>query len=118
MDVFMMIRRKKTTIFTDAKETTLVGELKRMIEGILKVPLADQRLYNKDNQLMEDDRTLQDCGITVQTAKAQCPAQLGLAIRENNGDFESLDLTPYSLPPDLPDVMKNQDAANGQDQLA
>lgn len=38
MDVFMMIRRKKTTIFTDAKETTPVYELKKMIEGILKVP--------------------------------------------------------------------------------
>lgn len=113
-----MIRRKKTTIFTDAKETTPVHELKRMIEGILKVPPRDQRLYNKDNQLMEDERTLQECGITVSTAKAQCPAQLGLAVRENNGDFEQLELTPYSLPPDLPDVMKNQDAANGQDQLA
>jgi hypothetical protein len=29
----MMIRRKKTTIFTDAKDTTLVLELKKMIEG-------------------------------------------------------------------------------------
>lgn len=28
-----MIRRKKTTIFTDAKDTTTVLELKRMIEG-------------------------------------------------------------------------------------
>lgn len=29
----MMIRRKKTTIFTDAKDTTPVHELKKMIEG-------------------------------------------------------------------------------------
>lgn len=28
-----MIRRKKTTIFTDAKDTTTVKELKQMIEG-------------------------------------------------------------------------------------
>lgn len=28
-----MIRRQKTTIFTDAKENTSVVELKRMIEG-------------------------------------------------------------------------------------
>lgn len=28
-----MIRRKKTTIFTDAKDNTTVGELKKMIEG-------------------------------------------------------------------------------------
>lgn len=35
-DVFLMIRRKKTTIFTDAKDNTSVGELKKMIEGELK----------------------------------------------------------------------------------
>jgi transcription elongation factor B subunit 2 len=29
-----MIRRKKTTIFTDAKETTNVSELKKIIQGI------------------------------------------------------------------------------------
>lgn len=28
-----MIRRKKLTVFTDAKETTTVLELKKMIEG-------------------------------------------------------------------------------------
>lgn len=28
-----MIRRKKTTIFTDAKDNTTVKELKQMIEG-------------------------------------------------------------------------------------
>lgn len=34
-DVFLMIRRKKLTIFTDAKDTTTVLELKRMIEGVI-----------------------------------------------------------------------------------
>ncbi|XP_055601136.1 elongin-B-like [Uranotaenia lowii] len=112
MDVFLMIRRKKTTIFTEAKETTPVYELKRMIEGILKVPPQNQRLFNRDNQELDYDRTLQDCGITVSAGKAQCPAQIGLAIRGSNGEFEPLDLAPYSMPPDLPDVMKHQDAAN------
>jgi len=32
-DVFLMIRRKKLTIFTDAKDTTTVLELKKIIEG-------------------------------------------------------------------------------------
>lgn len=32
-----MIRRKKTTIFTDAKDNTTVGELKKMIEGMKKL---------------------------------------------------------------------------------
>ena len=44
-DVFLMIRRGKTTIFTDAKESTTVYELKRIVEGILKRAPEDQRLY-------------------------------------------------------------------------
>lgn len=76
-----MIRRKKTTIFTDAKDNTTVGELKKMIEGILKVLPSDQLLYNKNNDIMNDEQQLQDYGITVGTARAQSPAQLGLALR-------------------------------------
>lgn len=139
---------------------------------------------------MEDDNTLQDYGVTVSTAKAQAPAQLGLTCRwvsfssafryesrplshadnsaayttqhtyvcmyvhmfmyvyahtyvdllslhvskvdmefcwqafyycgyrNETGDFETLDITPYSAPPDLPEVMKNQEASNGQEQVA
>lgn len=52
-----------------------------LLSGILKVKPADQRLYNQDNDIMEDDNTLQDYGITMTTAKAQAPAQLGLALR-------------------------------------
>lgn len=37
--------------------------------------------------------------------------------RKENGEFEALDLTPYSSPPDLPDVMKSQDT-NGQEQVS
>lgn len=101
-----MIRRRKTTIFTDAKENTTVAELKRMLEGnneniffflffkkmilnqdaflfagILKVRPLDQRLFNIENDVMDDETTLQDNGITVSTAKAQAPAQLGLVFR-------------------------------------
>ena len=49
MDVFLMIRRKKTTVFLDAKENTKVSDLKRMIEGITKKPPNEQRLYNKED---------------------------------------------------------------------
>ncbi|XP_037948774.1 elongin-B [Teleopsis dalmanni] len=118
MDVFLMIRRQKTTIFTDAKENTSVKELKRMIEGILKVKTQDQQLFNQENEEMLDDNPLQHYGITMASAKAQAPAQLGLAIRSESGNFEPLEITPYSSPPDLPEVMKNQDAANGQEQVA
>lgn len=40
------------------------------------------------------------------------------ARRYDNGVFEELEITPYSSPPDLPDVMKTQDSANGQAQIA
>ena len=45
MDIYMMIRRQKTTIFTDAKENTSVMELKRILEGILKVSPENQKLF-------------------------------------------------------------------------
>lgn len=110
----MMIRRKKTTIFTDAKDNTTVLELKKMIEGILKESPKNQQLFNKDNVLMEDDKQLLDYGITMMTAKAQQPAVLGLALRVDH-EFEKLEMCPYSNPPDLPDVMKNSsDGANGE----
>lgn len=35
--------------------------------------------------------------------------------RDDNGPFEPLDLVQYSVPPDLPDVMKSQES-NGQEQ--
>jgi hypothetical protein len=49
MDVFLMVRRKKSTLFVDAKETTSVLELKRIVEGIVKKPPNQQRLYAKDD---------------------------------------------------------------------
>lgn len=51
------------------------------ILGILKASPGDQQLYNKDNTLMEDDKLLQDYGLTSSTAKAQSPAAVGLALR-------------------------------------
>ena len=100
-----MIRRKKTTIFTDAKETTNVSELKKIIQGITtflldhlklinksdimhsfvltgitKVAPENQRLY-KDERIMEDNRCLADYGLISSTARAQSPASLRLSYR-------------------------------------
>jgi len=102
-----MIRRKKCTIFTDAKENTSVLELKKMVEGILKYAPDDQRLY-KDDTVLDDTKTLADCGFTSSTARAQAPATVGLAIRDGD-NWETLDVVTYSTPPELPDVMKPQE---------
>ncbi|XP_023646839.1 elongin-B [Paramormyrops kingsleyae] len=111
MDVFLMIRRHKTTIFTDAKESTTVFELKRIVEGILKRPPEDQKLF-KDDQTLEDSKTLGECGFTNQTARPQAPATVGLAFRLSDEVFEPLRLDPFSSPPELPDVMKPQDSGS------
>ncbi|XP_076673275.1 transcription elongation factor elongin B isoform X2 [Andrena cerasifolii] len=110
-----MIRRKNMTIFTDAKDNTVVLELKKVIEGILKIPPANQQLFNKDNVLMSDTKFLSDYGLTSVTARPQSPALIGLAVRQRDGQFEPLEMTPFSVPPDLPEIMKSQ-LTNGQDQ--
>jgi len=45
-----MVRRKKTSIFLDAKESTTVSELKKMVRGITKRGIEDMKLY-KDEQV-------------------------------------------------------------------
>ena len=47
-DVFLMIQRRKLTIFLDAKESTPVIELKKMIQGIIKRPFEDIKLFKGD----------------------------------------------------------------------
>uniref|UniRef100_A0A8C6B7C7 Elongin B n=1 Tax=Monodon monoceros TaxID=40151 RepID=A0A8C6B7C7_MONMO len=64
MDVFLMIRRHKTTIFTDAKESSTVFELKRIVEGILKRPPDEQRLYKM--------RPLRPCASSPSPAHPSC----------------------------------------------
>lgn len=115
----MMIRRKKTTIFTDAKESTPVSDVKKIVEGILKIRPEDQKLF-KDDQPLDDNKTLGDYGFTFATARAQAPATIGLACKQDDGEFEQLEITPLSSPPELPDVMKQQDStsAHAQEQTA
>jgi len=114
-----MVRRKKSTIFLDAKETTTVLELKKMIEGITKVAPGSQQLYNKDDTCMEDDKSLSDYGLSSAVAKAQQPAEVGLAFRDGGSGWEELEKTPYSTPPELPDVMKpGQDSAAQEQTVA
>nr|XP_031303569.1 elongin-B [Camelus dromedarius] len=110
------IRRHKTTIFTDAKESSTVFELKRIVEGILKRPPDEQRLY-KDDQLLDDSKTLGECGFTSQTARPQAPATVGLAFRADDA-FEALRIEPFSSPPELPDVMKPQDSGSSANEQA
>ncbi|XP_057269498.1 elongin-B-like, partial [Pezoporus wallicus] len=64
----------------------------------------------QEDQVLEDSRTLGDCGFTSQTARPQAPATVGLALRTAEEPFEPLRIDAFSSPPELPDVMKPQDA--------
>ncbi|GAB6029701.1 hypothetical protein CHUAL_005424 [Chamberlinius hualienensis] len=108
MDVFLMVRRKKTTLFTDAKETTPIYELKKIIEGVLKISPDNLKLF-KDELELDDSKTLGEYGFTSAIARAQSPATIGLACRLDNGEFEILEVTSLSSPPELPEVMKPQE---------
>jgi len=115
-----MIRRQKTTIFMDAKESTMVLELKKMLQGITKQGADDMKLF-KDDLALEDNKSLGDHGFTSSTARAQAPATVGLAYKTgDDGEFETLDIAALSTPPELPDVMKHQDSASShaQEQVA
>ena len=98
MEVFTMIRRQKSTLFIDAKENSTVLELKKMIEGIIKVPPNHMRLIiDSTKQSMDDDnQTLADCGLTSVAAKAYSPALLYLCYRKSTGgnenDWEPVDV--------------------------
>ncbi|XP_009887028.1 PREDICTED: LOW QUALITY PROTEIN: transcription elongation factor B polypeptide 2 [Charadrius vociferus] len=119
MDVYLMICRHKTTIFTEAKETTAVYELKKMVEGILKRPPEEQWLY-KDHQLLDDDdRTLLDCGLSSQSCCPHVLASVGLALfRPGNGTFEPLCIDPFSSTPELPVVTKSQESGSTSSEQA
>nr|XP_045001140.1 elongin-B-like [Jaculus jaculus] len=116
MDVFLMIWCHKTTIFTDAEESSTVLELKRIVEGILKQPPNEQRLY-KDDPLLDDGKTLGESGFTRQTARPQAPATVRLAFRADDA-FEALRTEPFSSPPELPEVMKPQDSGGSANEQA
>lgn len=95
MEVFLKIEHRKSSIFTEAKESTTVLELKRIVEGIVKRPPEDQLLF-KDNRLLEERKTLRDCGFTSEVAKPQDPAIVTLAFREDA--FQLLHARPFSCP--------------------
>lgn len=110
-NVFMSIRRQKSTYFLDLKESVQVVELKKVLQGIIKVSPDSFALFDSETgKMMEDKLSLADNGLTQHNAKAQCPAQLKLVYRDGES-FEPAELVDYSLPPELPDVMKTHDGA-------
>ncbi len=87
-----MIRHKATTILLDATEETTVSQLKTTLEGIMKHSPDEQQLYKMDNnQALEDNSTLGDCGFRSSNAKAQEPASIGLRFKKGEINFGSFE---------------------------
>lgn len=102
-----MIRRKKQTIFLDTKEDATVGDVKKMLTGILKRPIEDLKL-SYENKILLDNAELRQHF----QGKAHSPASIGLMLKdEQSGKFEELEITSYSDPPELPAAMEKDDDA-------
>ncbi|XP_055335211.1 elongin-B-like [Paramacrobiotus metropolitanus] len=108
--VYLTVRHKKKTIMFFCKETDTVHRVKLTLLPLVKATPENQRLYygsyGSNYGHMEDGMLLSQCGITSLNAKAQQPAELALVLREDSGQFEAVDIVPYSTPPPLPDVMQ------------
>ncbi|NWV06351.1 ELOB protein, partial [Ptilonorhynchus violaceus] len=109
-DVFLMIRRHKTTIFTEAKESSTVLELKRIVQGILHRPPDEQRLYKVP--LKPSGGALKGFGGDLSGGDFGVPGWDSDPSPRffPEESFEGLRIEPFSSPPELPDVMKPQDS--------
>ncbi|CAJ0600362.1 unnamed protein product [Cylicocyclus nassatus] len=117
-ELFFEIVREKQHVFCDAKDTAPVLELKRIVEGVLKIPVTDQvlvRLLDDSNTNflpLDDKKTLAESGFTVNNAKAQTPAMVALMFRGESAPV----IDELSTPPPVPDAMRNE--AHSQDMKA
>eukprot|EP00800_Vazella_pourtalesii_P011873 TRINITY_DN28496_c0_g1_i1.p2 TRINITY_DN28496_c0_g1~~TRINITY_DN28496_c0_g1_i1.p2 ORF type:complete len:111 (+),score=35.63 TRINITY_DN28496_c0_g1_i1:105-437(+) len=108
MDIYLTIRRKKTTIFIDSKETATVLEFKKALSVLAKKDADDIRIYKEDIPL-DDGKSLKDQGVTSDNAKPQEPLTLFMQFKED-GKWENFEKPAgYTSPPELPDVMKTAD---------
>jgi len=108
MDVYIIVKRKRTSFFTDLRETCTILELKKMVEGVLKFKPEDQQLSDESGStIYEDNQTLSSYNLTGHEARAHCPAVIGLAVRDQStGNFEHLVIEALSDPPPLPEIMR------------
>ena len=105
MDIYLTIRRKKTTIFVDTKENTTVLEFKKVLGPLAKKEPDEIRVY-KDDAPLDDNKTLKEQGISSDNAKPQEPMTLFMQFKEE-GQWEAFEKAMnYTSPPDLPEVMK------------
>jgi hypothetical protein len=110
MEVFLQIRRQKTTIFLTVKETATVKEVKAMLNGITNTAMEDICLFNAEEKVLSDDeKVLSDYGFLSTVCKAQQPGELMMVFKG-----EQKVVTPYSNPPEMPEVMRQDNLPQEQ----
>jgi len=111
MEVFLMVRRRRSTMFLVAREGDTVAEVRRMVAGLCGQQAASVRLFLQENpeKELEVAATLASLGLTAAACRASSPGTLVAAW----GD-EAPEVTPYSSAPELPDVMKPQEVQEQQ----
>ncbi|TKR76056.1 hypothetical protein L596_017257 [Steinernema carpocapsae] len=110
-DVYVEVVRGKQHLFFWLNEQSHVAELKKIVEGILKIAPEDQTLKvrkatNEEWRDMESDKPLSEYGITPSIATAQNAYQIALVIPEDNGKVV---MDSLSQPPPIPDAMRRDE---------
>ncbi|XP_011167706.1 uncharacterized protein LOC105201406 [Solenopsis invicta] len=102
-EVDLIIRRKNVTLHLDMRDNVTVNELKKMIEAILHIQPEDQQLFLmfENNEKLDTYREFSNpmacLSEYVHISSPVHPAVVGLAVRQENGSFEKLEITSYSM---------------------
>ena len=100
MEVHLQIRRGKSTIFLSMEESSKVHEVKKMLEGVTKIPVNIINLLEQHSSpptILEDSAVLAECGLTAHRCTATHPAELVMRVGQ-----EPVLVEPYSKPPSNP----------------
>lgn len=76
----------------------------------------DNNYLDRYEELYDSTAFLSDYGLTSATATVIYPAILGLAVRQKNGSFENLEITPYSVSK-LPELPLNRNSEDTEKSL-
>ena len=88
----------------DAKESSTVFELKHIVQGLLKRPLAEQRLAVQGRPASGRQKDIGRVWLHQPDSMASGPSHF-----RADEAFEALHMQPFSSPPELLEVMKPQD---------
>ncbi|CAH1732250.1 uncharacterized protein LOC114128510 [Aphis gossypii] len=93
-ETYIMVRRKKQTMYLTVKDNKPVNELKYIIGGIIKESPENLQLYHEE-QIMDVTKPWSYYDLSHDLLD---PMIIGLSLKMENGEFEPLDVVSYSMP--------------------